>query len=388
MISPEEKTRYQTLSFWEKFSYGIGTFGDQLTTNAVNVTVKPVYTMVFMMSPTLVGFTLMIGKIVDAFTDPVMGNISDNTRTRMGRRRPYILFGSIFSTIAFPLLWFASRDWGTWSLFTYLIIVTSIIALISTTYCVPWTALGMEMTPHYHERTHLMVYRSLLTKGIWFVIPWLWAWSQLDIFPDPIIGMRWISVGVGALVVLGGIISFSGCRERYYKAASHQDSIGILDAVRLTFKNRPFLIILGITFVQVMGISSTIGGIGLYVSTYHVYGGDLGAGAVISGWIGTVSSLVGICCIPLIYFMSQKFGKRATMAGCLGMALAGSILNWFCYTPDMPVLQLIPAVFMAFSVTAFWMINGSMRIDVVDHDEMTTGLRREGAYGSIGRWFV
>lgn len=381
--SPDSSKR---LAFIEKFSYGIGTCGDQLTTNAVNTTVKPVFNIVLGLSPSLVGLALMLGKIVDAFTDPVMGNISDNTRTRWGRRRPYILFGSITCAIAFPLLWFVPQGWGNTETFIYLIIATGFIALLSTVYSVPWTALGFELTPDYHERTQVMVYRALLTKGIWFIIPWLWYWSQNPIFSNPLVGMRWIGLGLGVIIIGTSLMCFLGCRERYYKAASRQIKVKLVEGIRLTFRNKPFFILMGITVIQVLAIATTISGLGLYVSTYWVYGGDLEAGAKMTATVGTLNSIIGLACIPLISLASKRFGKRATMVGVLALSCLGCIMNWFCYTPAFPLLQLVPVFFFAPSNTAFWLINGSMRADVVDHDEISTNYRREGAYGAIGRW--
>lgn len=385
--SSNTASTHERLSIREKIAYGLGTFGDQLTTNAINQTVRPIFNIVLGLSPTLIGSALMVGKLIDAFTDPLMGAISDNTRTRWGRRRPYIFWGSFSCALAFPLIWFVPQAWGQWGMMAYLVVTLTLIAILSTIYSVPWTALGMEMTPDYHERTQVMVYRTLLTKGIWFVIPWFWAWSQCKIFSNPVIGMRWIGLGVSVVTLLSGLACFAGCKERYYKAAKSQAKVKLSEAAGITLRNKPFLIVLLITLVQVIGIATTVGGLTLYVSTYWVYDGDLGAGATMAASLGTMKAIVGLLVLPLISFLARRIGKKATMGGCLGLAFIGSILNWFCFSRNFPMLQIIPAMFFAPSMTAFWLINGSMRADVVDHDEMQTGSRREGIYGSIGRWF-
>jgi GPH family glycoside/pentoside/hexuronide:cation symporter len=387
-ITPQVATeeRQGLLRFREKLSYGVGTFGDQLTTNAVNQAVQPMFNIVLGMNPALVGSALMLGKLVDAFTDPLMGWISDNTRTRFGRRRPYILFGGLLCAFAFPLLWLAPPGWSANALFWYLTASTILIAIFSTIYSVPWTALGLEMTPDYHERTRLMAYRSMMSNLVgMLIIPWLFYWAQLSIFGNPISGMRWISLPI-ALIVLGGAWAcFSGCKERYYKTAKCQSSVPFFESVKASMKNKPFLIVMGITVGQVIGMSAVMG-LGTYVSAYYVFGGDVREGARYTGIFMTIQNCVGILAIPFITRLSERFGKRQVLAGSLLCAILGSLAKWVCFTPAVPWLQLLPALIIAPSNAAFWMINGSMRADVTDYDEYRTGVRREGIYGSVGRW--
>jgi glycoside/pentoside/hexuronide:cation symporter, GPH family len=157
----DKKEHTTILSFKEKLSYGLGTFGDQLSTNGITNTVKPVYNIFLGINPGMVGAALMIGKIIDAFTDPLMGWISDNTRTRYGRRRPYILIGAVLCAVAFLLPWLVSTSWTNQTQFIFLIAATMVVALFSTVYTVPWTALGMELTPDYNERNSVMAFQDI-----------------------------------------------------------------------------------------------------------------------------------------------------------------------------------------------------------------------------------
>jgi len=375
------------LSFREKLSYGLGTFGDQLSSNGITNTVKPVYNIFLGVNPAIVGLALMAGKVVDAFTDPLMGWISDNTRTRFGRRRPFILFASVLCGFAFLLPWLVDKDWNNQTQFIYLVAATTIAALFSTIYTVPWTALGMELTPDYHERNSVMAFRTFLSMLCYVtIIPWLWYWSQNEVFLNPLSGLRWISIGVAIFVLLGGIMTFLGCRERYYRISKAQSTQKFIDTFRQTFKNRAFVIVLGLTLCQVIGMSAAQS-LGLYVSTYHVYAGDTVKGAGMIAIFQVIQAIAGMISIPLILKFSKKYGKQVVMAGSFILAIIGSGSQWFLFTPVFPLLQLIPPIFIAPSNAAFWMINGSMRADVIDDEETKTGIRIEGAFGSIARWF-
>lgn len=383
----EIKEHTRILSFKEKLSYGLGTFGDQLSSNGITNTVKPVYNIFLGINPGMIGTALMAGKIIDAFTDPLMGWISDNTRTRFGRRRPYILIGAMLCAVAFLLPWLVSVNWTNQTQFIYLIATTMMVALFSTVYTVPWTALGMELTPDYNERNSVMAFRTFTSLFCYVsIIPWLWYWSQHKVFANPVAGLRWISIGAGLFIMIGGIACFRGCKERYYRISKSQQTQLFLSTIKTTLKNRSFIIILGLTLCQVLGMSAAQS-LGLYVSTYHVYGGDTVKGARMIAVFQVVQAVSGMLSLPLVLWAASKYGKRAVMTATFVLAIIASSSQWFLFTPAYPLLQLIPPVFIAPSNAAFWLINGSMRADIADDDEFKTGIRREGAYGSIARWF-
>jgi glycoside/pentoside/hexuronide:cation symporter, GPH family len=218
------------------------------------------------------------------------------------------------------------------------------------------------------------------------IIPWLWYWSQNEIFANPVVGLRWISIGAGLFILFGGIVCFSGCRERYYRISKSQKTQKLLSTIKITLKNRSFIIILGLTLCQVLGMSAAQS-LGLYVSTYHVFGGDTVKGAGMIAIFQVVQAVSGMLTLPLVLWAASKYGKRFVMAATFILAMIASSSQWFLFTPVYPLLQLIPPIFIAPSNAAFWMINGSMRADIADDDEIKTGIRREGAYGSIARWF-
>jgi len=147
------------LPLWIKGIYGAGYFGFATLQNAFYFFAMLFYTDVVRLSSELVGIALAVGRFFDAFTDPLMGQISDKTRTRFGRRRPYVMFGSIYWGIIFVLVWAALPDWQPFVKFTYLLLMDTLFALGVTVFQTPYMALGAELSLDYSERSSITAYR-------------------------------------------------------------------------------------------------------------------------------------------------------------------------------------------------------------------------------------
>jgi GPH family glycoside/pentoside/hexuronide:cation symporter len=124
------------------------------------------------------------------------------------------------------------------------------------------------------------------------------------------------------------------------------------------------------------------------VIIYYVFGGDQAQGALYAGWSGTVSAISTFCVIFIVTRMSTRIGKRRAFFVSTALSMVGYGLKWFCYRPEMPLLLLLPAPLMAFGLGGLFTLMGSMIADVCDLDELATGERREGMFGSIYWWVV
>ena len=111
-------------------------------------------------------------------------------------------------------------------------------------------------------------------------------------------------------------------------------------------------------------------------------------GAEYAGWSGTVGAVSTFCVIFFVTWLSTKIGKRRTFFLAISISMFGYALKWVCYNPEIPWLLLVPAPFMAFGLGALFTLMGSMIADVCDLDELETGERREGMFGSIYWWVV
>jgi GPH family glycoside/pentoside/hexuronide:cation symporter len=164
-----------------KLAYAMGGTTDIFGHWLYNNLASPVFNVFLGLSPTQVSLATGTARLVDAFTDPLFGWLSDNTRTRWGRRRPYVLFGSILSGLALPCMFMASPSWSPSAILTFMIVSAIVYAPIISSYNMPYQSLGAELTPEYHERTSIMSYKAATQKiagmlvgySVWFATrPW------------------------------------------------------------------------------------------------------------------------------------------------------------------------------------------------------------------------
>lgn len=279
--APEDK-----IPFAAKAAYGFGgvndIFGHWLYPNLSG----PVFTMYLGLSQSLVGNVLMITRLFDAFTDPLFGWLSDNTRSRWGRRRPYILFGSIAAGIALPCLFLASKTWDAsapWThnrLFWFMLVSAFLYAPIISLYNMPYSSLGSELTPDYHERTSVMAFKAIIQKisGIYMALAW-WV-ANRSIFNDPatgkpdvLLGVQWASAFAGLIMIAAGFANFFFVRERYYAKVQTQAKTRFWRTFGQTFSSRPFLVLLAIGAVYVVP-TTMLSGLSQFAGTYYVFHGD------------------------------------------------------------------------------------------------------------------
>ncbi len=124
-----------------------------------------------------------------------------------------------------------------------------------------------------------------------------------------------------------------------------------------------------------------------YVIIYYVYSGDKDLGGKLMGWNGTVSALATFCVIPLVSRVATTAGKRRAFFLAIGLSIVGYALKFFCYSRENPLLLLAATPLIAFGLGGLFTLMGSMIADVCDMDELETGQRREGMFGSIF-WFA
>ena len=154
-----------------------------------------------------------------------------------------------------------------------------------------------------------------------------------------------------------------------------------------TVKTGPFLMLCIATFL-IFNSFIMISQFQFWVFAYYVAGGNVGEGAGLAGLVGTLGIVVGFLVIVIVTWLGTKIGKKNAFFVATGISMFGYVLKWFCYTPDYPMLALLPAPFLAFGLGGLFTLMGSMIADVVDLDEIATGKRREGMFGSVYWWVV
>jgi GPH family glycoside/pentoside/hexuronide:cation symporter len=339
------------------------------------------------MRPSLIGLVQMISRITDAFTDPVMGSISDNTRTRFGRRRPYILIGAMMTAGAFMLIWRVPETWSQEMIFWWYLVAMLWFYVCTTIQNVPYHTLGLEMTADHHERTIVSSYKMMFSFIFTFGIPWIFRIAQSNHFTSVMHGIRTISWFVAAGILIGGILPALFVKERYYHIASKAKKVPFKHGVKLTFQNKAFRVITGI--ILTTGVAgSMVGAMGFYIANYYVYSGDLKAGTQLFAIGANVFTVCSLLSLPLMNMLCSRIGKVKTLRVVVCIGLAGALSNFFLYNKEFPYLLLISQILAAPVGAGFWTITTSMKADICDDDELRNGSRREGMFGSIGNWIM
>ncbi len=390
-IKPEDK-----VPLLQKITYGLGGAVDLWGVWIFLILVYPIFNMELKMDPWKIGIMLLVFRLWDSVTDPLMGIISDNTRTRWGRRRPYLFIGAILAGVTYPWMWWAPTTWSPEAMFIWILVSGVVFYSFFTVYNMPYQSLILEMTPDYNERTRVTAWRVFIGKIVGFSLGWVWWFTQLDYFADPTTGepdaagaMRIISIGVGIAIILVGVLPAFFVKERYYEhdLAKKQDKLGIWHSLKETLTNGPFLMLTAIATLYMLGIL-VVDGLANYISTYHVLGGDKKEAAYWLGIGSTITTVIGILSIPLFSWIAEKIGKNKALGIALTTIILGTASTWFIYIPDKPAYMMIYYVTRGWGLSAVWLLIPSIQADVVDYDELNTGERREGSFASIFSWML
>jgi glycoside/pentoside/hexuronide:cation symporter, GPH family len=381
---------------YEKSAWAAGGAADAIMTTSIGQLALPVYNMGLGLEGRLVGLAVAIPRLFDAFLDPIMGNLSDNTRSRWGRRKPYIFIGGIFVTIFYWLTWCPPRDWSPRAIFGYFIVTSSFFFLAYTVYLIPHAGLGFELTGDYHERTRVFAYRSFFGSVGGLFLPYFLLWSKSKAFGgNTVDGIRWVTAIAGGIMMLAIISAAIFCKER--AGTQKQDKIGILNALKLTITNGPFMIVIGIILLVIVACFLT-GPLEIYVMTYYTASGNDVLGAQFYGDCGFFYGVIGLVMTIVIAFIATHIGKKLTMLIGIILAIVSFLLTLILYSPKFAYFNLtIPYVNTTFIIhpilicklilnpglTCVWILGFSMIADVCDVDELKTGLRREGMFGAM-----
>lgn len=344
----------------------------------------------------MVSVIYFVPKLFDAITDPIMGFITDNTKSKWGRRRQYVIFGGILTGISFAFMW---QLYATNSInfnFYYFLLVSLAFYLGITIFSVPFVAMGYEMSDDFHERTSIMATSQLIGQLAWVFAPWLWvimydpAW-----FPTAEEATRSLAV-YGAIIctilaVIPGIfIKSKSTLNENYEPLTIENASRSFDLIIQGFKEAlvivPFRKLCIATFF-IFNAFNTTAGFSFFIIKYYVFPGDgQGIWPTLYGCVGAIFTTVLI--IPIVAYMSKVMGKQKAFIWSQSLSILGYASLLFLFVPGKPYLFLIALPFISFGIGSLFTLMMSMTSDVIDIDELNTGKRREGIFGAIYWWMV
>jgi len=320
-----------------------------------------------------------LARAFDAITDPLMGWLSDRTRTRLGRRRPWLALGAPLCGVAFAALFAPPGGLGDLGTAAWFGACFLFYFLFQTVFTIPYGALGPELTLDYHERSSLFGWReSFAMVG---TISAAVAPAALNaFFDDERVTYAAIGVVYGMALTALGLLAASRLRER--AEFSTRTANPLVPGVRRALRNRPFRILL--TSYVVGSVTAAIPGTLLpFFISYVVRPADelFWTTAGIAGHF--VAALVSI---PLWVALSRRTGKRPAWLAAYAMSLFSLGAAFFVGEGDIAFGMAVFAwAGVAFGGQLF--LTPSIQADVIDYDELLTGRRREAQYGALWALF-
>ncbi len=389
----------QSVPIVQKMAFGAGHLVNNLFPGALGVFSFFLLTG-FGIDPIYAGMLSAIPRFIDALSDPIMGFISDNTKSKWGRRRPYIFAGAILAGVFFFIQWQMSETNGTVFNFWYFLITSIIFILFNTMFSTPLIGLGYEMTSDYKERTRLMGFSQTVSQLAWMIVPWFWVLvADPNLFATQAEGVRTLSILVGVSCIILGILPAIFCKE---VAASHIENQADL-TLKNTFnnlgklfkdiknmsRNIPFMRLCGATFLVFNGFQM-VASFSIFIIVFYMFNGSYEAAGTLPAWFSTISALAtAFLVIPIVTMMANKYGKRTAFVISTFISIVGYILKWWGFNPENPWMIFMPVPFIAFGLGGLFTLMMSMTADVCDLDELENGMpRKEGTFGAIYWWMV
>lgn len=393
----EASTRAAKVPTLQKVAFGVGMLGNQMFPAALGIFMV-VLVQGLGMDPVMWGILFFVPRLSDALTDPVMGFISDNTRSRWGRRRPYIFVGAIIAGLSYIFMWQLSPENSQAYNFAYFLVLALVFYLGLTIFATPYVAMGYEMSTDFHERTRLMAVAQWIGQWAWVIVPWFWViiYNQ-DIYPDAVAGARNLAIWVGLGCMAMAMVPAVFCRTQPVDPGTLEDlsarnfrrnAVSLIRGFGQTLRLRPFRQVCVATFF-VFNAFNTVAGMSWFIIVYYMHKGDTGAAGTWPAWFGTASALATcFLVIPVVTVLSQRLGKRAAFLISQGISLVGYACFWWCFDPGHPWKMFLPLPLFAFGIGGLFTIMMSMTADICDLDELHTGARREGVFGAVYWWMV
>ena len=362
------------LSRLTKIIYGSGDIGFSLTTTIVAAYFLFFLTNVVGIRPAVAGIAILIGRSWDYINDPIIGHISDRTRSRWGRRRPFLLFGALPFALAFTMMWFKPPWESVVALTVYYAAAYVLFDTAATFVYMPYYALTPELTEDYDERTSLTSYRmfySIFGSLLAFTIPLMIVGSFSPQNADKVFLMGGIFGLVSALPLF---LVFAYTREK--PEFEEQAQPTFKDSLKAAFKNKPF--VFGAVIYLITWVSFDIMQTVLLFFIKFVMGREADSDLIMA-----TIFIVAIFALPFWEWTSRKLNKRlAYAAGIAFWAVVQVII--ITLNPSSPlVLILFLCGLAGIGVGAAHVLPWSIIPDAIEWDEYQTGQRHEGMFYSL-----
>lgn len=326
----------------------------------------------------LAGSIFLIGKIWDAISDPIMGVITDRTKSRFGRRRIYFLIGVLPIFISFAALWYTVESESIVAMYIYYLMAYLFISTTLTMVYIPYSSILPSMTKDYKERTSFITLR-LVFSNISAIISGVLPMIIVSMFgTNEKLGYLVMGIGFGLFYALPYLILFSGTYENDYDANIEFPSFKfkeLFTELSSVWKNQSFKVYTGIFLSSQTAVDFVVT-LFVYYLTYN-----LGIGEMFPIVLGTML-ITQIISMPIHMKIANKYQKITPLKVGLPVWIIALVLSFFISDSN-PNLVYVVAVLSGFGCSASIFVPWSIFPDLADVDELITDRRREGTYSGF-----
>ncbi len=359
--------------------WGFGTFGASMLLNIQNVAALFFFVKVLKIEPLIAGSIITGAKLYDTFTDPIMGVISDNTKSKWGRRRPYLLLGGLLSGLAIFSL-FSTPELSETATTIYISLSLLALATAYTIFNVPYLCMPAEMVDGYHDRSRLMSYRVFFIS-IGTYLATSGAPALLGLLQDYYgISERsayiYLGIIMGSLISIAMIASFFGTKNAPMTSQVKTD-VSIFKKATLILDNKPFLIFLGLKLTGLFALAATLAAKFFFITFY------MQKSLAIAAIFGTASMIGQVASLPFWVRLSKWKGKKAILVYSSIAQIAFSA-TWFLSGPEESLwVYGLRGLLLGIGGCGTLLGTQAMLPDVMEYDFKLTGMRREGVYAGF-----
>ncbi|QQE66755.1 hypothetical protein GFS31_34570 [Leptolyngbya sp. BL0902] len=361
-----------------KLAFGAGDIGPGMTANLLAFSFLIFLTTTAGLSPVAAGSVLAIGRVWDAINDPLIGYLSDNTRSRWGRRYPWIALGALPFGLTFFLTWIVPGFQSEAARFWYYVIMSLLFQVFYTVVNLPYTTLTAELTKDYDERTELTAFRlgSSLTGAISALALGLVISNLIQDSRQQYLVLAAVCSVLSVLPLLWCVIGtypYAADRGALQPAADPNaaENLPFLQQIKIVLSNRAFLYVVGIYLFAWLALQMTASVIPFYTTFWMGMESYFLAALLVQG--------TAIAMMVAINWLSRRYGKQEAFYAGIGTWIIAQIAIFLVQPGQVAALYLL-CVVISFGVAAAYVVPWAMLPDVIELDELQTGQRREGVF--------
>lgn len=359
---------------WKKIAYAAGSLGTALSYQAFNNRIQFLYIDEIGLDAGLIGIIWLFYGLWNAINDPLMGQLSDNTRTRFGRRIPYIAFASLPMAVFFVLMWLPPREADTWLLVAYFGLTIFVFDTLWSLVVLSWTALFPEMVSDLDERADISAWRQVFS-----IIGLILALSLTPIVID---NVGWLGMALifGVVTLISFWVSLLGSRERPELSATNE-KLSLGTALRVSIENKSFRWFLLANLAKEFIFNIVVAMLPFYAKyVLRLEGGGALDAATQEALLLGVPFILAIPAMYVWTKITQRIGSRRAWIYASLAFVPGLIV--IMLASDFTV-GIIGTCLLVLGLPGLLMLSDLLISDVIDEDELVVGYRREGMFFGV-----